>query len=219
MATLGYDRAPRGARMRLALLAAALVVLIGAPRAWAAPTSEQLVMRPYPGPTPWKRITDQANATQWMHEQIPGDQTVDSFTDILTDDGFRELGGRDPSQFLRVVFDGFAKACDGVRLNGPVARSEGGFAVAYGQVYCGRKRGADFGVQVFYKVIGGAAALYSISREFHVPPSADGGQPLFPNGEAGRAKALVAAESVAGDYLARGVYLCGGRSTDPRCSP
>jgi hypothetical protein len=205
--------------MRPALLAAAVLALTGAASASAAPTPEQLVMRPYPGPTPWKRITDQANATRWMHEQIPGDQTVDSFTDILTDDGFRELAGRNPSQFLSVVFDGFAKACDGVRVNGPVARSEGGFAVAYGQVYCGRQKGTDFGVQVFYKVIGGATALYSISREFHVPPSADGGQLVFPKGQAWRAKALLTAEGLADAYLTEEVYLCGGAATDPRCGP
>ena len=56
--------------MRPTLLAAVLLVLIGAANARAAPTTEQLVMRPYPGPTPWKRITDQANATEWLHERL-----------------------------------------------------------------------------------------------------------------------------------------------------
>ena len=82
----------------------------------------------------------------------------------------------------------------------------GSFPVAYGQIYCGRKRRADFRVQVFYKVIGGAEALSSISREFHVPPAPDAGPLVFPKGQ-------LAAESAAGDYLSRDVYLCGGRST------
>ena len=89
--------------MRPVLLAAALLRRSPAANACCAASAlERLVMRPYPGPTPWKRITDQANATQWLHEQIPADQTVDNFTDILTDDGFRELAGRrSPRSFCK----------------------------------------------------------------------------------------------------------------------
>jgi hypothetical protein len=195
-----------------------LACLVMAHAGAASAAGEQLVVSPYPGPTAWKRITDKPSPRGWMHEQIPANQTVSHFTDILTDQAFRQLAGRDPAQFLRLIFASVVKACDGVKVDGPVTRQEGGYVVAYAQVYCGQQRGQDFGVHIFYKAISGAAALYSVSREFHVPAAPDGGHLAFPKGEAARAEALVKAEAAANDYLEGGVYVCGGRSSDTRCA-
>jgi len=201
--------------MRKALFLSACL-LAGA--ATAAPSGdEQLVVRPYPAAAPWKQITNKSNADGWIHEQIPANQTVDGFSDILTDQGFRKLGGKDPATFLKFIFTNITGACDGVRVNGPAVRTEGGFPVAYAQVYCGQQRGAGFGVHIFYKAIGGDAGLYSISREFHVPPSPDGGRLEFPKGHEREVTVLLTAEAAANRYLTDDVYVCGGSSTDPRC--
>jgi hypothetical protein len=197
------------------MVAAALSFAFLAGAATAAP--EQLVLKPYPGPVPWKHITDQSKGGAWYREQIPGNQDVNSFRDILTDEAHPEWKGADPADILKSRFGTVAQACSGVTVNGPVARSEGGHAVAYGQLYCGQQNGQAFGVQVFFKIIAGDAAAYVISRDIHVPPSANGGQLSFPKGHEADAMALLRADGEASDYLSKSVYLCGGTSTDPRC--
>ena len=184
----------------------------------AAAADEHLVMKPYPGPPAWKRITDKSGPQGWIHEQIPADRRNDDYSDMLTDQGFAANRGADPSAFLRTIFANVGGACAGVKVSGPVAQVEGGLRVAYGQVRCGTQRGQAFGVHIFYKAISGDAALYSISREFRVPASADGDQLVFPKAQAAKAAALLKAEAVADQYLEEQVYVCGGRSTDPKCS-
>jgi hypothetical protein len=199
--------------------AVAALSLAGAAHGVAAPaTTEHLVMQPYPG-APWKQITDKHDPARgaWNHESIPADQSVDTFTDIISDQGYPWLASQDPAAFLKVIFAHAPAACDGVRVSGPITQTEGGFKVAYGQLRCGRQHGKPYGVATFYKVIAGDAALYSINRDFQTPPSADGGLLSFPKGEEAKAMALLKAQSVGDHYLADQVYLCGGRSTDPRC--
>jgi len=192
---------------------AAALLLCGA--AQAAP--EHLVVPPYPGPPAWKLLTDKVGPQGFYHEHIPVGQTGDDFTDILTDQDFPNLASYDPAAYLRTVFGGIPNACSGVRVSGPTPMTEGGFRVVYGQVYCGQQNGKPFGVDIFYKVISGDDALYVVSREFHVPPSANGALLSFPPGQAARAAALLKAQSIGDAYLAKQVYLCGGRSTDARC--
>ncbi|MFI4935468.1 MAG: hypothetical protein ACHP7N_12660 [Caulobacterales bacterium] len=201
-------------RTMLAVVAAASLVALAAA---AAPAGEQLVLKPYPGPTPWKHITDQHKGGAWYREQIPGDQTVDGFRDILTDEAHPEWQGADPADILKSRFQVVAQSCTGVRVNGPVPQTEGGHAVAYGQLYCGQQNGKPFGVQVFFKVIAGDAAAYVISRDVHVQPSPDGGQLSFPKGHEQDAEALLRTDAEANIYLTNSVYLCGGGSTDARC--
>jgi hypothetical protein len=195
-------------------LAASLAFVAGA----AAAADEHLVMKPYPAATPWKRITDKSGPQGWLHEQIPGDHKADDYSDILTDQAFVGSRGADPAAFLRTIFQNVSGACDGVRVNGPTTRLEGGFRVAYGQVRCGTQRGQGFGVHIFYKAISGDGALYSISHDLRVRASANGDQLAFPKSEAAEATALLKAEAAADSYLLSQVYVCGGRSTDPRCA-
>jgi hypothetical protein len=195
-------------------LAASLALGAGA----AAAADEHLVMKPYPAATPWKRITDKSGPQGWLHEQIPGNHKADDYSDILTDQAFVGARGADPAAFLHNIFQNVSSACDGVRVNGPTTRLEGGLRVAYGQVRCGTQRGQAFGVHIFYKAISGEAALYSISHDLRVPASANGDQLAFPKGEAAKAAALMKAEAAADSYLSNQVYVCGGRSTDPRCA-
>jgi hypothetical protein len=194
-------------------LGAALALVAGS----AAAADEHLVVKPYPGPPAWKRITDKSGPQGWIHEQIPGDRRSDDYSDMLTDQAFVANRGADPNVFLRNIFAGVGGACAGVKVSGPFSQVEGGLRVAYGQVRCGTQRGQGFGVHIFYKAISGDAALYSISREFRVPASANGDQLAFPKAEAAKAAVLLKAEAAADQYLVDQVYVCGGRSTDARC--
>jgi hypothetical protein len=193
-------------------LTATLILVVGA----AASAPERLVMAPYSGGG-WTSVYRQAAPEGWDHEQLPAGQTLQSFHDMLTDQGFYRMAGQDPAAYLAQVFSGFPKACVAVKVNGPTPRMEGGLRVAYGQVYCSQQRGAATGAVEFYKAISGDAALYVVNREFLVPASPVAGQLAFPKGQEREAAALLSSQAAADIYLVKYVYVCGGRSGDPRC--
>lgn len=200
--------------MQRALGATAAMVLASA--AHAQGPAERLVMQPYPGPA-WTRITDQTSHGAWNHEAIPPGQSEDNFSQILTDQGFPNLAQTDPSDFLKQRWAQITLACDSVRVSGPTPRVEGGVRVAYGQLYCGQQKGQDYGVHIFFKIISGDAAMYAVSLDVHTPPSPQGGVLSFAPGHEDEMQALLRTEAAADSYVARSVYLCGGRSADPRC--
>ena len=199
--------------MRTTVLAIAMAFGCAA-AAGAAPVKERLVLAPYPGPPAWKTITDKSAGDQFYREQIPGNQTADNFTDILTWQNFPQERGVDPSVYLRNVFQAAAGDCDGLRVNGPTAAMEGGYRVAYGQVFCGQQKGKPYGVNIFFKAISGDQALYSVERDVHVPPGV-GGVQSFANVQ--QAQAAMKDQAAANTYLVKSVYLCGARATDKRC--
>jgi hypothetical protein len=199
--------------MRATALAMFLAMTTAA--ASAAPVTEHLVLAPYPGPPAWKVITNKSNGGQFYREQIPGDQTAENFTDILTSQNFPQQRGVDPSVFLQNVFRAAAGDCDGLRVNGPTPQQQGGYAVAYGQVYCGQQKGKPYGVTIFFKAISGDDALYSVERDVHVPANPAGGALTFKDQQ--QMTASMKDQTTANDYLVKSVYLCGARSTDRRC--
>ncbi len=184
--------------------------------AQAQPVAERLVLKPFAG-APWTRITDQTVHGAWNHESIPPGETADDFTEILVDQGFPDLTGVDPTAFLKQRFAQDALACDSVRVIGPTPRVENGRRIVYGQLYCGEQRGRDYGDHVFFKVILGDAALYSVSLDVRTPASSTAGVLSFPPGHEADMQALLQTETAADRYVESNVYLCGGRSTDARC--
>jgi hypothetical protein len=193
---------------------AATLALAGA--AQAQPAAERLVLKPFAG-APWTRITDQTRGSAWDHEAIPPGESEDDFTQILSDEGFPDLAGIDPADFLKQRFAQDTLACDSVRVIGPTARTEGGFRVVYGQLYCGEQRGKDYGAHIFFKIMVGAAALYAVSLDVRTPASSTAGVLSFPPGHEADMQALLQTETAADRYVESNVYLCGGRSTDARC--
>jgi hypothetical protein len=192
-------------------LATALAIATGADAA------ERLVLPPYPAERPWQQVTNKAAGVQFLWEYIPAGQRLGGYTDFLGAQAFPRAPGLDASGLIRRVFSNVAAACDGARVNGPKTGVEGGYPVAYGQVYCGQEKGKPTGADIFYKVIQGSEALYMVHREFRTPPSTTGGVHPFPKGSEAAAKAFMDARAQANAYLANSVYLCGDRGPDPRC--
>jgi hypothetical protein len=198
--------------MRKVLAAIVASVSMGCATAAAA---EELVLRPYPGPPAWKLVTNKVAGLQFLRELIPADQRIEAYRDILSAQSFPQNRGVDPSVYLRNVFAAAGQACDGLRLNGPTARREGGRAVAYGQIYCGRQKGQASGAIMLFKAISGADSLYVVQREFRVPPSAT---PGVVSGSAAEMAAHAKAAAAADAYLLNSVYLCGAGTAEPRCA-
>ena len=69
-------------------------------------------------------------------------------------------------------------------------------------------------MNIFFKAISGADALYSVERDVHVPPGI-GGMQSFANVQ--QMQAAMKDQTTANAYLVKSVYLCGARSTDKRC--
>jgi len=203
--------------MRSILLGTAAAMLMAATAMSAAP--ERLVLKPYPATPAWHEITDQAEGGgAWIWEFAPANESGPDYPEIVTAQSFPAARTQDPSAFLRSLFARTAGACERISVNGPVARTEGGLPVAYGQIYCNRQNGQTFGVILAFKVIKGDAALYAINRDHRTPATDVPGVFSFPKSQASEATAMAQTEAVANRYLSDDVYVCGGRSSDPRCS-
>jgi hypothetical protein len=195
--------------MRMGLIAGFMLV------SSAALAGETLVMPPYPAPAPWKQITDQHNDKLVWNEWIPSDQTEADIHDILTEQIFYTLKGRDPGEFVRTLFQQIRGVCVGARVNGPTPQTENGFAVAYAQIYCVGQKGVDKDVDIFVKAISGHDALYVVQREFRRPaePGAQAGLRKFGKDDGAQAQAALQAQKVADDFLMSQIKLCAGGDT------
>ena len=204
--------------MRINVSAGALAIGLSLVTAASAqPTKERLVVGKVPAETPWKTITNAANPDHWLWEQIPAAETGDVHTDILVAQGFAKLAGADPAVFLQGLVGLAQKDCNAVRVNGPRARIEDGHHVAYGQIYCGRRNGATYGLSMLDKVVSGVDALYVVEREITTPASDTPGAMSFDKAHAEEGLALLRRTAAADQFLANSVYLCDGQSTEARC--
>lgn len=203
--------------MRTRLLPLLLAALL-TNTALAAETKETLKLAPYPADRPWQEVTNTSNGDQWLREQIPADQKIEAYKDILTAQSFPQQKNIDSAVFLKSLFSQIGAACERARVNGPKAQVEGGYPVAYAQVYCSKQKGAEFGVNMLFKVIKGADALYVVQREFRVPPSQTAGVTSFTKDQMEQMMALMQNMSIADSYLVKSVYLCGQQATDTRCA-
>ena len=215
-----------GSLMRIGPCLLALVAALGlGGAAWAqaapapSPAPERLVVGKPSAEAPWKTLANASTADHWLWEQVPADQTADSHSEMLVAQGFASLAGADPADFLRGMAELARKDCNAVRVNGPAPRIEDGHHVAYGQIYCGRRKGQTYGLSMFYKVIVGADALYVVEREVTTPGADRPGVMSFDKAHADQGLALLRRQSAAILFLDNAVYLCDPASTDSRCQP
>lgn len=183
----------------------------------AEPSSERLVYTPYPGETKWKEITNKSGPNGWIRESIPAEHDVSNIKDIIVIQGFNTPKAPDPADFLKGMMKGFVGACENLRVNGPNKNEENGQAVAYSQVYCGKQKGKDYGVNSFIKVLQGKEAIYVVQREFHVRPTEVGGVMSFSAEQMDEMKAMMKATNQTMEYLSKGAFVCGASTTDVRC--
>lgn len=204
--------------MRLALAILAAVSLAGA--AGAAGAKERLVMDPYPGDKPWKEVVNQATEDLTVRELVPEGQTATQHIDVLVLQANHHLRHAvTPDRFLTHVLRQTESDCQAVLVTGPRAVVEDGRDVAYGQAYCGRRKGQVYGMSMYFKVVDGDDALYLIERDIIVPPTdTPGGKPYGPD-RADEAMALMRKQGEAGRYMLTGVRLCTDDSANPKCQP
>jgi hypothetical protein len=180
--------------------------------------NERLVLEPFPGPAKWKEVTNKSGPDGWMRESIPSDQEAPNHKDIFVSQAFNKLPSADPADFMNEMMKRSTSVCEKVRVNGPNTRTESGYEVAYGQVFCGKQKEKDFGLQMWIKVLKGKNALYVVQREFRVPVSEVGGVISFSKEQMQEMVAIMDASKTTDQYLVRDVYLCGGQHSDPRCN-
>ena len=183
-----------------------------------AANAETLVVPPYPSPTPWKKVTDHADAKLTWFEWIPAEQSENAIRDILAEQIFPTEKGADPSEFTRGWLKRMIDSCRDAKVNGPTAGAENGFSVAYAQVYCVDSKGTD--VDILFKAIAGRDALYVVQREFRRPtePGEVAGMRNFGKDQGDAAKAALEAQNAANDYLVSKVKLC-ANADNGSCAP
>jgi hypothetical protein len=194
--------------MRTWIAAAAFALAAGGAASAQPAEPEHLQIAPYPAAAPWKQVTDKQNAAQLYQEWIPAEQSVEAISDILTRQAFFQLKDQDPGGFVAGFMQRFAGVCRDVRINGPKAGVENGFRVAYGQVYCVGHKQAHEDVEIFVKALSGHDALHVVQREFRRPEVAGRTAGVMSFTNADEAKAVLAAQGTANDYLVGQVRLC-----------
>src|ERR1700733_4997049 len=188
-----------------------VVAAVFSQRGFAAPTyvsAEALLVLPYSAAAPWKKITDHRDDKEVWIEWIPADQTEDDIKDILTEQEFFVLKGKDAGEFVSDLLGRIDGACRAASHNGPFGKSESGYQVAYAQAYCVGNQGKD--VDIFIKAIAGHDALYVVQREFRRPatPGAIPGLAKFGKNQLPEAQARLAAQETANKFLTDQVKLC-----------
>ena len=172
-------------------------------------------MPPYPGWPPWREFVLRQNPP--LHMWVPSDQTSPNIRDVLTAHTFHSDRDADPSAFLRGVMAVTAKACERAKVNGPVEQTEEGYAVAYAQIYCARKKDSNQDVDFFLKAIRGNDALYVVQREFRRPAIAGGEPGIRKFDDRGAMIEAGNALKAANDYL-KSVHLCPVAGGSERCT-
>jgi hypothetical protein len=207
-----------GAMMVVALLILPKSEVSAAESAAPSNTPEQILVPPYPAAPPWKIITDRQDDKQVWIEWIPADQTTDTIRDILTEQIFFTLRGKAPGTFVNDLLNRINGACRATRRNGPNAKNELGYPVAYAQVYCVGNEGKD--VDIFIKAIGGRDALYVVQREFRQPetPDAMPGITVFKKDQLAEAQARLASRAEANKFLVDQVKLCPHGASADACA-
>ncbi len=200
------------------VFALALLVALHA-SAFAAESTERLVLGDFPGFAAWTKVTDKSFDGDWILEYLPSEQSVPDYKDMWVVQGFRTLKGKDPGKFLSDMFTNAVQSCESVRVNGPKKSEDEGLEVAYGQLYCGRQAGQNFGVNLHVKVVSGKDALYVVQREFRVPPSVVGGVQSFSTDQMTAMAALIKGQGEANQFLSNSVYVCASNSALERCKP
>lgn len=202
--------------MRIQLASLALLYFFFTLDAVAADAPEKLMMDSYPDKASWREVTNTNNAEGWVREQIPANQQFETYQDILVAQGFPKLRNINPAiYFSKGMFPMVNVFCENIRVNGPKELEEGGYPVAYAQIYCGKDKRNGYGVNMLLKAIRGDDALYLIHREFRTRPTQVGGVMSFDNKQ--QAMEAFEAMSTANTYLLKSVYLCGKKSSDSRC--
>lgn len=176
----------------------------------AAEAAETLIVPPYPGAAPWKKINDQHNDRMTWIEWIPADQTENDVKDVITQQSVHGVKRPSPSVFMILWFQNLKTACASVRINGPMERVENDISVAYGQAYCTDQKGISKDVDIFLKVIEGKEGLYIMQREFRRPTERNpvpGVRTFSGDGAQAASKAAMEAQVAANDYLGQ-IRLC-----------
>jgi hypothetical protein len=139
------------------------------------PIFSQLLLVPMPGG--FKPVQENATAAQYILEAVPSGQTADSWTEMVTIEGFKGLAttpGITPATLFATIADGFQKSCPASFsslniIDGPI----GGNDARAGVLSCGVSpfSGGKTSETALIAIIKGQADLYSVQWAERARPS------------------------------------------------
>jgi len=204
-----------------------VVLILCASRTATAADEETLVLPPHPGWGQWKAITEQRSPDRIYIERIPESQAPNDIKDMVVEQFYRGIQEKiSPVEILRTL-PRLAQStnCEKVRATSPVEGIEGGYKVAYAQMYCQKQKGKPYGFIDLQKVIQGRNGIYVIQREWRVNAfefqnSSANSTSFIPQeafGSAENANAWFQSMSVSDQYLVKSVFLCGNSEGKRTC--
>ena len=129
-----------------------------------------------------------------------------------------------PGAVLTLMSLGVYSVCDQAKVPATLESEENGYKVAYGQFYCSKQKGKNYGVINQRKAIKGEKSIYIVQREWRVKPFE------FENGDKNsftlslksfdseaEAKQLFDAMQTANEYLHKTVTVCGKGELEGVC--
>jgi len=174
----------------------------------------------------WKVITNESGGAVTNIERIPADQDPANIKDMVVEQKYVGLRkGVGPELIVALTLRGVAGACEDLRTVGPKVSEEDGHPVAYGQFYCSKQKGKDYGVINMQKAVLGEGTMYVAIREWRIPAfKFKDPNPSIALFELGAVKSE--AEGLAwfdefkrsSEYLAKEVALCTGGETSGACT-
>jgi hypothetical protein len=187
-------------------------------RSATAADEEMLILPPHPGWGQWKAITEQRSPDRTFIERIPEAQSPNEVKDIVIEQFYRGIQEKISPVELLQKLPMFAQNtnCEKVKASSPVAGVEGGFKVAYAQMYCQKQKGQSYGYIDLQKAIQGSNGIYVVQREWRVnsfefASSSTNNTSLVPQeafGSAEKATAWFESVKVSDQYLVKSVFLC-----------
>ncbi len=173
----------------------------------------------------WKVITNESQGAVTNIERIPDTQDASNIKDLVVEQKYMGLRkGVTPEMFVALTLQRVAGACEDLRTIGPKKLEEDGHPVAYGQFFCTRQNGKQYGVISMIKAILGSGNMYVALREWRIPPfkflNDDPSNALFElKGMKDKAEGIAWYEEFknSSKYLSDEVALCGGGERSNAC--
>ncbi len=144
---------------------------MGAPAGGAAkpaPNGGEVLLQKVP--QGFKVASQQASADAQVQELIPGDQTLDNWTEMVTTQIFFGKGGWASEKVVALIADQVAAACPDLRRGTPVQSQANNYTTTFLVLQCPNNPKTNKPEYIFLRGIQGKDSFYTIEMAYRTPP-------------------------------------------------
>ena len=152
----------------LATLTFTALFLAAAPAGAQGPLKDENILMPIP--PGFKLASHQENRTNLISEFAPENETIDTWTKLVTEQIFRGLGGTSAKAYAQGMAQRLPSSCPGATTRDLADATENGYPVSTWLMACPRNPGTGLPEMFVIKVIQGKDALYATQYAFKKTP-------------------------------------------------